>query len=63
MQVSENISETTRINLGLDLVAVAGETKISTKNLQAMEENNFAALPAEAFARGFYYSLCPNPFS
>lgn len=44
----------TRINLGLDLMAVAGETKISAKNILAMEENNFAALPAEAFARGFY---------
>ena len=44
----------TRINLGLDLAAVAGETKISARSLQAMEENNFAALPAEAFARGFY---------
>ena len=44
----------TRIDLGLDLLTVAGETKISTKNIQAMEENNFAALPAEAFTRGFY---------
>lgn len=44
----------TRINLGLDLVAVAGETKISPKSLQAIEENDFAALPAEAFTRGFY---------
>lgn len=45
---------TTRINLGLDLATVAGETKISAKSLQAMEENNFDALPAEAFTRGFY---------
>ena len=44
----------TRVNLGLDLAAVAGETKISTRSLQAMEENNFAALPAEAFTRGLY---------
>jgi cytoskeletal protein RodZ len=44
----------TRINLGVDLVTVAEETKISPKSLQAMEENNFANLPAEAFARGFY---------
>ncbi len=44
----------TRIDLGLDLPTVAGQTKISTKNIQAMEENNFAALPAEAFTRGFY---------
>lgn len=44
----------TRINLDLDLAAVAEETKISARNLLAMEENNFAALPAEAFARGLY---------
>ena len=50
----------TRINLGIDLVAVAEETRISAKNLQAIEENNFAALPAHAFARGFYtlYAQC-----
>ena len=44
----------TRINLGFDLVTVAEETKISSKCLQAIEENDFAALPAEAFTRGFY---------
>lgn len=44
----------TRINLGLDLATVAGETRISSKSLQAIEDNDFAALPAEAFARGFY---------
>ncbi len=46
--------QATRINLGLDLATIAGETKISARSLQAMEENNFAALPAEAFARGLY---------
>ena len=44
----------TRIGLGLDLPDVVCETKISAKNIQAMEENNFAALPAEVFTRGFY---------
>ncbi len=44
----------TRITQGKELVAVAGETKISSKSLQAIEENNFAALPADVFARGFY---------
>lgn len=44
----------TRIGLGLDLPSVACESKISTRNIQAMEENDFAALPAEAFTRGFY---------
>ncbi len=44
----------TRINQGIDLVTVAKETRISRQSLQAIEEDNFAALPAEAFARGFY---------
>jgi len=44
----------TRITQGRELVAVAGETKISSKSLQAIEENDFAALPADVFARGFY---------
>lgn len=44
----------TRITQGRELVAVAGETKISSRSLQAIEENNFAALPADVFARGFY---------
>ncbi|MGB3209117.1 MAG: helix-turn-helix domain-containing protein [Desulforhopalus sp.] len=44
----------TRINLGLHLETVAEETKVPPKSLQAIEENNFNALPAEAFARGFY---------
>jgi len=41
---------------GLDLGEVAEQTCISQKNLQAMEEGNFTALPAEVFTRG-YYSL------
>jgi len=44
----------TRVNQGMDLLAVAGDTKISPKSLQAMEANDFAALPSEAFTRGFY---------
>ncbi|GAB6190989.1 helix-turn-helix domain-containing protein [Desulfocastanea catecholica] len=44
----------TRITQGKELAAVAGETKISSRSLQAIEENNFAALPADVFARGFY---------
>ncbi len=50
----------TRIKLGLDLEAVAEGTRISPKNLLAIEESNFAALPAEVFTRGFYtiYAKC-----
>jgi cytoskeletal protein RodZ len=61
----ENISlgdllRETRIKLGLDLEAVAEGTRISPKNLRAIEESNFAALPAEVFTRGFYtlYAKC-----
>lgn len=39
---------------GLDLTAISEETKISLKNLQAIEEDDFKTLPAEAFTRGFY---------
>lgn len=44
----------TRIRRGLDLVAVAEQTRISPRNLQAIEDGNFASLPAEVFTRGFY---------
>ncbi len=44
----------TRIKQGLDLESVAEGTKISPKNLRAIEEGNFTALPAEVFTRGFY---------
>ena len=50
----------TRIKLGLDLAAIAEGTRISPKNLEAIEESNFTALPADVFARGFYaiYAKC-----
>ncbi|HBG21090.1 MAG TPA: hypothetical protein DDY32_17950 [Desulfobulbaceae bacterium] len=44
----------TRVRRGLDLVTVAEETKISSRNLQAMEDGNLASLPAEVYTRGFY---------
>jgi len=44
----------TRIRRGLDLMTVAEETKISAKNLQAIEDGNLASLPAEVYTRGFY---------
>ncbi len=44
----------TRINRGFDLVTVTEETRISSKSLRAIEDNDFAALPAEAFTRGLY---------
>jgi cytoskeletal protein RodZ len=51
---------TTRLQRGLHLDDVAETTKISPKNLKAMEESDFAALPAEVFTRGFYslYARC-----
>lgn len=50
----------TRIKQGIDLETVAGETKISIKNLKALEESNFDILPAEAFTRGFYALYAQN---
>jgi cytoskeletal protein RodZ len=50
----------TRINQGLDLEMVSERTKISAKNLQAIEESDFTALPAEAFTRGFYALYAKN---
>jgi cytoskeletal protein RodZ len=44
----------TRINLGLDLKTVAEETRITPSSIRAIEENDFDALPAETFTRGFY---------
>jgi cytoskeletal protein RodZ len=44
----------TRLRRGLDLVAVAEQTRISPRNLQAIEDGNFTSLPAEVFTRGFY---------
>jgi len=59
MSLGEFLRET-RTQLTLDLEAVAEETKISPKNLRAIEEGNFTALPAEVFTRGFYilYAKC-----
>lgn len=39
---------------------ILNETKIPPKSLKAMEENDYASLPADAFARGFYtlYAKC-----
>ncbi|EKD39229.1 MAG: hypothetical protein ACD_75C00470G0007 [uncultured bacterium] len=51
--VGELLRET-RIKRGLDLIAVAEETRISPRNLQAIEDGNFTSLPAEVFTRGFY---------
>jgi cytoskeleton protein RodZ len=43
-----------RVQRGLDLDDVAKSTRISPRNLQAMEESDYMALPAEVFTRGFY---------
>lgn len=49
-----NLLRRTRMSKGLELSDVSSSTKISDKNLQAMESNEFSALPAEVFTRGFY---------
>jgi cytoskeletal protein RodZ len=43
-----------RIEQGVELQEVADETKIPPGTLRAMESGDFSALPADAFARGFY---------
>lgn len=44
----------TRISQGIDIADVSKSTKVSIKNLQAMEDNDYNTLPAEVFSRGFY---------
>lgn len=44
----------TRKSKGFELTEISLETKISVKNLTAMEENNYGVLPAEVFSRGYY---------
>lgn len=43
-----------RKSTGLDISTVAQKTKISEKNIKALEDSDFRALPAEVFTRGFY---------
>ncbi|MFT5697611.1 MAG: cytoskeleton protein RodZ [Desulforhopalus sp.] len=43
-----------RASAGLDFEQVVEMTKISIKNIKAMEENHYDSLPAEVFSRGFY---------
>lgn len=42
-----------RLSQGLDLAAVANETRINYKSLIALEDNDRARLPADVFSRGF----------
>ncbi|MFV0439429.1 MAG: helix-turn-helix domain-containing protein [Desulfopila sp.] len=44
----------TRLSLGYDIAQIVEETKISSANIKAMEADNYTALPADAFSRGFY---------
>jgi cytoskeleton protein RodZ len=43
-----------RTEKGVELLEVAEETKIPPGTLSAMESGNYSALPADAFARGFF---------
>ncbi|MGI9536981.1 MAG: helix-turn-helix domain-containing protein [Desulfocapsaceae bacterium] len=43
-----------RLERSLDISDVAEETKIPPATIRAMEADDFSALPALAFARGFY---------
>jgi cytoskeleton protein RodZ len=43
-----------RCDQGLEISAVAEQTKISRKNLTAIENGSYGDLPADAYTRGFY---------
>lgn len=47
-----------REGLGMSLQVLARVTRIPTGSLVAIEENNFDALPAPVFVRGFIRSYC-----
>lgn len=47
----------TRIEQGYDFNQIVEDTRISASNLTAMESDDYAALPADAFSRGFYTLL------
>lgn len=44
----------TRVSRAIELKQITEETRISGSNLRAMEADDFGALPADAFTRGFY---------
>jgi cytoskeleton protein RodZ len=44
----------TRSEKGLEIEQISSETRISARNLRAMETDHYATLPADAFARGLY---------
>lgn len=44
----------TRKQKGFELSQIETDTKISLKNLRAMEEDAYGSLPADVFSRGFY---------
>ena len=43
-----------RVEQGIELEELSGETRISLSNLKAIEQDDFLSLPADAFAKGFY---------
>lgn len=43
-----------RKNKNLSLADIQSATRISTPNLKAMENDDYASMPADAFCRGFY---------
>jgi cytoskeletal protein RodZ len=53
-----HILKTAREVRGLSVSELARITKIPSSSIIALEENNFAALPAPVFVRGFIRALC-----
>lgn len=53
-----HILKTAREARGLSVSELARVTKIPSGSIHALEENNFAALPAPVFVRGFIRAIC-----
>ncbi len=46
-----------RRSCGMDLREISAETKVSERQLEAIEEEDFSALPAPVFVRGFIIAV------
>ncbi|MEO8874111.1 MAG: helix-turn-helix transcriptional regulator, partial [Polyangiaceae bacterium] len=46
-----------RESMGVEIAEIAGRTKIAKAHLIAIEEENFSALPATVYVRGFVSEL------
>jgi len=56
METLGGLFQQTRERQGLSLEQIASRTRIQQRHLQALEEEDFASLPAKVFAKGFVRS-------